>query len=718
MKLSRLLVFGGVLLIAAGLAVGVAAQDAPPNPLGEPPTFLRGIYDAWAASPHADAEAEAFNHWNADGFVEADCATCHSTPGYMDFLGADGSEAGVINSEETPLGTVINCDACHNQAASSLRAVTFPSGVELTNLGDSARCMVCHQGRSSGLDVDAAIESAGLSDDLNTASEDLRFINIHYYPAAASLYGGAALGGYQFAGKTYQLRNEHVEGYQTCADCHSPHTLEVRVAACADCHEDVETAEDLADIRMQGSMADYDGDGDLEEGIAGELETLQEMLYSAMQMYASEIAGVPLLYDAHRYPYMFADANGNGEIDEGEGGYNAFTGRLLQAAFNYQMSQKDPGGYAHNPKYYIELLYDSIEALNTELGGGVDLTLAQRDDPGHFSASAEAFRHWDADGEVPGTCAKCHTAGGLPVFLRNNTNIAVPPSNSLTCTTCHSDIRGEFTVYEIDEVAMPSGARVSFGEADPNNMCLNCHQGRESTVSVSQAIARAGVGDDEVSDALNFSSPHYFAAGATLFGGEAMGAYQFEGQDYNGRNYHARNMETCTDCHNTHMLEVEYDLCTDCHENVESAGDIFLIRMEEDEDIEGVDYDGDGDALEPVRDEIMTLHDALYAQIQTYAADVLGAPVVYADAAYPYWFNDLNGDGVADPDETIYPNSFASWSPNMLRTAYNYQYVAKDPGAFAHNPDYILQVLYDSLAALGGDDAVAGFTRAPVREDD
>jgi hypothetical protein len=37
----------------------------------------------------------------------------------------------------------------------------------------------------------------------------------------------------------------------------------------------------------------------------------------------------------------------------------------------------------------------------------------------------------------------------------------------------------------------------------------------------------------------------------------------------------------------------------------------------------------------------------------------------------------------------------------MLRASYNFQYVAKDPGAYTHNPRYIIQVLHDSLSALG-----------------
>jgi hypothetical protein len=35
-----------------------------------------------------------------------------------------------------------------------------------------------------------------------------------------------------------------------------------------------------------------------------------------------------------------------------------------------------------------------------------------------------------------------------------------------------------------------------------------------------------------------------------------------------------------------------------------------------------------------------------------------------------------------------------------LKAAYNYQYATKDPGAFAHNGKYIIQLLYDSLADL------------------
>ena len=42
-----------------------------------------------------------------------------------------------------------------------------------------------------------------------------------------------------------------------------------------------------------------------------------------------------------------------------------------------------------------------------------------------------------------------------------------------------------------------------------------------------------------------------------------------------------------------------------------------------------------------------------------------------------------------------------AWTPRLLRAAYNYQYIQKDPGVFAHNPMYAAQVLYDALEDLG-----------------
>ena len=95
--------------------------------------------------------------------------------------------------------------------------------------------------------------------------------------------------------------------------------------------------------------------------------------------------------------------------------------------------------------------------------------------------------------------------------------------------------------------------------------------------------------------------------------------------------------------------------------------------------------------------------------MNAYAADTVEAGIVYNGSAYPYFFIDSNANGQADEDEVNSDNRFTAWTPRLLRAAYNYQYASKDPGQFAHNGKYILQVLYDSIEDLGGD--VSGMTR-------
>ena len=162
---------------------------------------------------------------------------------------------------------------------------------------------------------------------------------------------------------------------------------------------------------MISSKASYDGDGDVAEGMAFEIEGLQVNLFAQLQSYAKDKTGVSVVYDAAAYPYWFADAEGDGVIDQKDGANVAFstwTARLLKAAYNYQVSIKDPGAFAHGNKYIVQLLIDSIE----DLGG--DVAKLERFDAGHFDGTSLAFRDWDADGEVPYNCAKCHSATGLP----------------------------------------------------------------------------------------------------------------------------------------------------------------------------------------------------------------------------------------------------------------------------------------------------------------
>ncbi len=730
MKLwPKLAAMTGVLFLLLGLfAVAYAApaaQDAVPAVDTAAPV-IPGLAE-WQNSPHADVESESFRHWDEDDpqEVPASCAKCHSSVGYQDFLGVDGSEAGVVDAA-APVTTVVDCVACHNSATINKTSVVFPSGMEITNLGDESRCMECHQGRESKISVDRQISDTFKLDpveDLDTVVEPLvdeakkvtttfGFRNVHYYAAAATQYGTLAKGGYEYEGMSYDGKFQHPAPFNTCTGCHDPHSLEMNLEACATCHEGVETAEDLAGIRMAGSLMDYDGDGDAEEGIGDEYAGLQEKLLEAIQAYATGVAEAPIGYDAAVYPYFYGDADESGTLDEGERAYASWTPRLLKAAYNYQVAGKDPGAFAHNAKYVIQLMHDSIVDLNTALAEPVDIEAAVRNDVGHFDGTSMAFRDWDDTGIVPAGCAKCHSSTGLPMFINNGGTVAVdgrgtvhtvgtsavPASNGFECSTCHDSLT-EFTLYPVKGVPFPSGKTVSFSEKDDKgaytdpvsaNLCLECHQGRASTAAVN-ARTRT-MEDDAVPEAgLSFINVHYFAAGASLFGSEASGAYEYAEKEYVGRFAHVPGFDTCTGCHNPHALELELEKCTTCHAGIETAGDIRITPT---------DLDGDGDVKEGASQEIATLQEKLFAAIQDYAKTVLEEPIAYDAHAYPYFFKDTNDNGEVDEDEAVRTNGYSTFSPRLLKAAYNYQYSQKDPGIYAHNLDYATQFLYDSLEDL------------------
>jgi hypothetical protein len=212
--------------------------------------------------------------------------------------------------------------------------------------------------------------------------------------------------------------------------------------------------------------------------------------------------------------------------------------------------------------------------------------------------------------------------------------------------------------------------------------------------------------DDGKTPALSFRNIHYFAAGATLFGDAAKGAYQYADQKYVGQNLD-HPLNKCTDCHDVHQLGIKVDACKACHTSVSSQEDVFNIRMDK------TDYNGNGDTSEGIFKEMDSFRVALYAEIQKYAETKAGTPIVYDPNSYPYFFVDANKDGKADVNDKGAAIAYNAWTPRLLEAAYNYQYSIKDPGGFAHNPKYVIQFLYDSIKDLGGD--VSKFVRPEVK---
>jgi hypothetical protein len=335
-----------ITLIAAGQLTSLTTEDV---------VTAASLY---AVSRHADEESRAFTYWDDDDppIVPADCARCHSPLGLMSYLGADGSQPGTV-AEAPPSGRAIECRSCHNDRAHTLGSVSFNSGAEFAPVGSEGVCLICHQSRESTDSIEAALAGAA-KDDPDT---DLTFINPHYAVAASTKLGTLARSGYQYPGEEYAGYFEHAANAETCTDCHSAHSLRVEPDACKPCHVNVVGSLDFANIRQQAPS--FDRDRLAGEGVKTEVDELMVLLYGMIQDYGENVAGRHIVY-ADQFPYFFVDTNEDGEANADEvsfgNQYDAWTPRLLKAAYNYQFSKQDPGGYVHNPRYILQLLHDSM----------------------------------------------------------------------------------------------------------------------------------------------------------------------------------------------------------------------------------------------------------------------------------------------------------------------------------------------------------------------
>jgi hypothetical protein len=694
---------GETTITATGVDTGAVGEHAmvviDPFPVadGGPDSGMEGgtdptavpYYAAWAGSPHADVTAEAFTHWDGEGEVPAECARCHSADGFVDFLGGDGTAPDRVDGPGE-LGSVVGCTSCHDAAASALTSVTFASGKTVTGLGAEARCMVCHQGRASGLDVDTQILESGVADD-DTPSTELGFTNIHYYPAAATLFAGQAQGGYQYEGNTYDTRFRHVPNFDKCNECHDPHTTRVRFNECATCHAGATDALEARNIRQIASRnRDYDGDGNTTEGIYYEVQGLAAKLLASIQRYGAENAD-RICYGTS-YPYWFKDTDADGSCNAAESafgnGYTRWTPRLQKAAYNFQMAKVDPGSFAHNAKYIIQLLHDSVNDMNGGLAVPYDTSALEREDPGHFNGASPAARNWDANETVQASCSRCHSGSqGFRFFVQYGVGMTVPETdNGLDCATCHENFGATYDVFAPAKTWLPDGKTAVLPGND--SLCANCHIGRASKATIDAAIAAGG--------ALKFINVHYLPAAGTREGTLTKIGYEYDGKTYAGRLAHTGGLQ-CTSCHDAaqtnHTFEVNdvWDQrCETCHADASQPSDIRTVHL--------ADYDGDGNTTETLKAEV----DGMAARLLVAMRAASANGICYDAHTHPYFFKDTDTNGTCSAGEAVSANAYAPFTPALLKASHNYQLSKKEPGAWVHNFNYIGQLLYDSVENVTG----------------
>ena len=282
--------------------------------------------------------------------------------------------------------TGVDCWACHNQTDlfadpatrysdlvtnPGLEDIVFPSGDTASLDNNSNMCMGCHQGRSSTVQVDDATPNGTVQSP--TDYDSYNFINIHYYAAAATLFGTDVRGGYEYLLSTYSDQNtfpgiHDADGRHLvdCVGCHmdsstarnpaapnetEKHTFMPAIEDCTFCHSD-----------NGGGFQDLSG---APSRNFRDVEQLKGDLLDAIEAYA--IIGLPqesrIFYEGHTYPYWFkcdSDETCDNKVGANYGNrYTDFDFDMLTAAYNYGVADKEPAGYIHNAAYIEQLLYDS-----------------------------------------------------------------------------------------------------------------------------------------------------------------------------------------------------------------------------------------------------------------------------------------------------------------------------------------------------------------------
>ena len=306
---------------------------------------------------------------------------------------------------------------------------------------------------------------------------------------------------------------------------------------------------------------------------------------------------------------------------------------------------------------------------------------------GHANFHSTSFSYWNEAGSIPPVCSTCHSGAGfrsLHGFDGSGPGLPenpIPVGGVVDCATCHSPGLANLT-----EINLPSG--MSHPVVGTEASCMTCHQGRASSATIENAVAQKG--EDDVDEELSFINPHYAVAAASLLGGDGALGYQYPGKTYEPRFRHAPSVTTCTSCHDPHSLAVAEETCLSCHQTG-SSRDIRISRLS---------YDGSGNLSQGIHHDIVANRGQLFALITEYAREVAGTPVVYIDR-HPYFFADHNDDGQADQVEGA-PVPYRSWTPRLLKAAYNWKFIGADAGIHVHNPHYALQLLHDSAEDLSG----------------
>lgn len=326
------------------------------------------------------------------------CVRCHTTTGYVNFVKSDFTDTQALpdfdgirnNYPENPRPTYqdksregINCNACHDDGrlndesaySGRLRTVAAPSiwymysshpagipivrarhNVQFDGLGSSNICVPCHSGRDDG----EIIKIADIDWNLFGYTTAPSAIRPHDFPAAANLQGMAGFNFYTSEAKYSKnpVHKTRVGGAAgPCIECHMNNDR-------SHGFRPVEWVNDNQSRAIQSVLnesacsACHNNTGTMLRRTAANMNT-ERNNYRAAVIALGKMNPANnnwKIFGNYSVPGSGTQSTTSASIRKVRAG--AYT---MGASFVQILFFNDPGGYAHNPIYTRQLIYDAID---------------------------------------------------------------------------------------------------------------------------------------------------------------------------------------------------------------------------------------------------------------------------------------------------------------------------------------------------------------------
>jgi Cytochrome c554 and c-prime len=524
------------------------------------------LYTTYAESGHANYRSGAWNHnttvtGNEVTMGARNCGRCHNMVSFLSFVGYSSNGAKSAAAPFTTVKglpsttdnkTILACRGCHTDARGTIRPIGAVSvyynytasnananGVKATlrasefsylkhtypDSGPSNACISCHTGRQSGETIKALGEKNGAN--VNSFKTT---ISTHDFPMGidvyANLYNVTPFTPPQKAHESIGMANYNNTGTTgPCVGCHSftstDHSQGAVVlnsdltvasikkpALCANCH---------------GASLDATALNTAKWNYKNSLAVLAQVLLNKGYMGITSGSAPNLTFTAAA-TFTYGSAL-NINYFRGPAGWGA--GQLgvdrLGVAMNLdQFSNRDKGGYAHNPSYARKTIYDAIDLMDDGIMNG---------------SATNTVRTITLSGII-----------GLPSGLDLDgvkiSAINYVVQDRASCDTCHRTTVDPLTSQNIVDTYNASG----HSENSHGPSCVSCHAPTSGTLSHPVApMLNTGAAITTKCEGCHKGSPYFGATAAIRHWGNA----------YNLAFYTNRNQ--CNDCHNAHDPVSNFD---------------------------------------------------------------------------------------------------------------------------------------------------------------